>query len=408
MYCEYLRHNPYLGFADYARGLDLEGFAYAAGLRLARRAAAPRRGHGDAVRGRPRRRGAGDRRAAAGGGLRPRPRHRPRPLPRDPLARLLQRRGARPRRGDRRARRPEDRADLPQHARRARPPLRHHPLRPAAARARRRRSTARYGRDLAAFARLRRPEARAWPDLPSLTVAVSTRGARALGLDARGLAGRARASTTWCWCRRPTPTRRSARRSTGWRRGPTSPSCGSPPPGSRAAATPRSTPPAASILLLADDDVTHPPGAYAGIRRFFAENPGLDLFVGRSLDPDGRPRKRPLPRRRRLTRLNAARASSHEIALRLAPVRAAGACASTRASASAPAPTATPRRGVRLPRRRARRRAPRRARPAAGQRAPARELGLRLGGRGPGPRPRPGLRPGLRPRRARSCASPSR
>ena len=43
--------------------------------------------------------------------------------------------------------------------------------------------------------------------------------------------------------------------------------------------------------------MTHPPGAYAGIRRFFAENPGLDLFVGRSLDPDGRPRKRPLPRR---------------------------------------------------------------------------------------------------------------
>jgi hypothetical protein len=78
------------------------------------------------------------------------------------------------------------------------------------------------------------------------------------------------------------------------------------------------------ILLVADDDVTHPPGAIAGIRRFFAENPGLDLFVGRSLDPDGRPRKRPLPRRRRLGRLNAARASSHEIALRLAPVRATG------------------------------------------------------------------------------------
>ena len=70
MYCEYLRHNPYLGFADYARGFDLDRFAYAAGLRLARRAAAPRRGHGDAVRGRPRRRGAGDHRAAARGGLR--------------------------------------------------------------------------------------------------------------------------------------------------------------------------------------------------------------------------------------------------------------------------------------------------------------------------------------------------
>ena len=78
-----------------------------------------------------------------------------------------------------------------------------------------------------------------------------------------------------------------------------------------------------AILLLADDDVTHPAGAYDGIRRAFAADPGLDLFVGRSLDPDGRPRKRPLPRRR-LTRLNAARASSHEIALRLERVRAKG------------------------------------------------------------------------------------
>jgi hypothetical protein len=29
MYCEYLRHNPYLPFADYARGFDLERFSYA-------------------------------------------------------------------------------------------------------------------------------------------------------------------------------------------------------------------------------------------------------------------------------------------------------------------------------------------------------------------------------------------
>jgi Glycosyl transferase family 2 len=78
------------------------------------------------------------------------------------------------------------------------------------------------------------------------------------------------------------------------------------------------------ILFFADDDVIHPSGAVEGIRHVFAETPWLDLFVGRSLDPDGRPRKRPLPRRRRLTRLNAARASSHEIAVRLASVRAAG------------------------------------------------------------------------------------
>ena len=78
------------------------------------------------------------------------------------------------------------------------------------------------------------------------------------------------------------------------------------------------------ILLIADDDVRHPPGVSAGIRRFFAANSTLDLLVGCSLDPDGRPRKRPLPSRTRLTRLNAARASSHEIAVRLARVRATG------------------------------------------------------------------------------------
>ena len=68
----------------------------------------------------------------------------------------------------------------------------------------------------------------------------------------------------------------------------------------------------------------HPPaGRHRRIRAFFAANPGFDLFVGRSLDPDGRPRKPSLPRRG-LTRLNGARASSHEIAVRLSRVRAAG------------------------------------------------------------------------------------
>ena len=28
MYCEYLRHNPYLPFEDYVRGFDLAGFSY--------------------------------------------------------------------------------------------------------------------------------------------------------------------------------------------------------------------------------------------------------------------------------------------------------------------------------------------------------------------------------------------
>ena len=135
------------------------------------------------------------------------------------------------------------------------------------------------------------------PAPPSLTVAVSTRGARALGLEARAWPA-APGIDFLVLVQEPDadprlgpaldrlggPARRDGR-------------CGSPPPGLRAAATPRSTPPAARSCSSPTTTSTHPPGAYAGIRRFFAENPGLDLFVGRSLDPDGRPRKRPLPRR---------------------------------------------------------------------------------------------------------------
>jgi len=159
------------------------------------------------------------------------------------------------------------------------------------------------------------------PDLPSLTVAFSTRGARALGLDAAawpaapGLdylvlaqepgAPAVAAHLAALAARPDVAVLRLA--TTGLSR-------------SRNAALDAAR---GAILLLADDDVTHPAGAYDGIRRAFAADPGLDLFVGRSLDPDGRPRKRPLPRRR-LTRLNAARASSHEIALRLERVRAKG------------------------------------------------------------------------------------
>ena len=157
------------------------------------------------------------------------------------------------------------------------------------------------------------------PALPRLTVAVSTRGARALAIDAAAWpeqpgvdylllvqeppAGPALAGLA----ARPDVTL-APLTSTGLSR-------------SRNAALAAAR---GDILLVADDDVTHPPGAYLGIRRFFAENPDLDLFVGRSLDPDGRPRKRPLPRRKPLSRLNAARASSHEIALRLERVRAKG------------------------------------------------------------------------------------
>ena len=161
------------------------------------------------------------------------------------------------------------------------------------------------------------------PGLPSLTVAVSTRGARARGLAARAWPvepGVDYLVLVQDWDADPAvgpaldglvawadvAVVRLA--STGLSR-------------SRNAALDAAR---GAVLLLADDDVIHPPGAYAGIRRAFAEDPGLDLLVGRSLDPDGRPRKRPLPRRVPLTRLNAARASSHEIALRLAPARARG------------------------------------------------------------------------------------
>ena len=133
------------------------------------------------------------------------------------------------------------------------------------------------------------------PELPSLTVAVSTRGARALGLDAGAWPAApgldvlvlvqepdapAVAAHLAALAARPDVTVvRLA--TTGLAR-------------SRNAALDAAR---GAILLFADDDVVHPPGAVEGIRRFFAENPGLDLFVGRSLDPDGRPRKRPLPRR---------------------------------------------------------------------------------------------------------------
>lgn len=160
---------------------------------------------------------------------------------------------------------------------------------------------------------------------PGLTVAVSTRGARALGLGLDPAAWPAEPGVDWLVLVQdrdadpriaPALDRLAARpdvtvlplASTGLSR-------------SRNAALDAAR---GEILLFADDDVTHPPGAIAGIRGFFAADPGAALFVGRSLDPDGRPRKQhPLPRRR-LTRLNAARASSHEIAVRLAAVRAAG------------------------------------------------------------------------------------
>ena len=123
------------------------------------------------------------------------------------------------------------------------------------------------------------------PDLPSLTVAISTRGARACGLDpaawpaAPGLdylvlaqeAGdpRVAACLAALEARPDVAVHRLA--TTGLSR-------------SRNAALDAAQ---GEIVLIADDDVTHLPGAHAGIRAFFAENPG------------GQPPRRPVLHARR-------------------------------------------------------------------------------------------------------------
>lgn len=77
-----------------------------------------------------------------------------------------------------------------------------------------------------------------------------------------------------------------------------------------------------AVVLVADDDVTHPPGAFDAVRGFFRDHPEAALLVGVSLGADGAPRRQPVAAR--LSRWNAGRAASHEIAFRAAPVRATG------------------------------------------------------------------------------------
>jgi hypothetical protein len=154
--------------------------------------------------------------------------------------------------------------------------------------------------------------------LPALTVAFSTRGARALGLDpaawraADGLdylvlaqeADPVEAQLAALEVRGDVAVARLA--TTGLAR-------------SRNAALDRAR---GEILLLADDDVAHAEGAFDAIRSYFRDHPRVDILVGLSLDAAGAPRRRPV--RARLTPWNAGRSASHEIAVRLAPVRAAG------------------------------------------------------------------------------------
>ena len=140
--------------------------------------------------------------------------------------------------------------------------------------------------------------------LPSLTVAISTRGRRALGLD----------PSTWTvepgldWLLLvqeheanpglgPALDQLAARPNvTVMRLGTTGLSR------SRNAALEFAR---GEILLIADDDVRHLPGAYGGIRAFFAENPAVSLLAGQSFDPVERPRKCFASRPRRLRRWNA-------------------------------------------------------------------------------------------------------
>lgn len=80
---------------------------------------------------------------------------------------------------------------------------------------------------------------------------------------------------------------------------------------------------AGDIVLVTDDDVTHFPETHEQVRSFFRDHPDVDLLTGRSFTPDGAPRKRFAEQSHALSVWNTARVSSHEIAFRRAPVNRA-------------------------------------------------------------------------------------
>lgn len=166
------------------------------------------------------------------------------------------------------------------------------------------------------------PSAGTMPPLPGLTVAISTRGARALAL--RPEAWEAAPGLDWLvLVQEPAADPRLAAHLAALAARPdvtVAPLASRGLSRSRNAALDLAR---GEVVLVADDDVTHPPGAFDEIRSFFRDRPEAALLVGLSLDAAGRPRRRPvgpLP----LTLWNAGRTASHELAFRAASVRASG------------------------------------------------------------------------------------
>lgn len=79
------------------------------------------------------------------------------------------------------------------------------------------------------------------------------------------------------------------------------------------------------LLLFADDDQGFEPAGWAALRELFAARPQLDFLCARLRTPEGAWRKPYGPERiRPAARLNCLKLGTPELALRLAPVRAAG------------------------------------------------------------------------------------
>jgi hypothetical protein len=166
------------------------------------------------------------------------------------------------------------------------------------------------------------PALPALPTLPALSVAVATIGARGAGLAARlppPVAG-----VTWLvfW---QDPDRQAMRQfqAATVARG----DLAIEPLAGRGVAASRNVALAAApgdILLFADDDLGFLPDGHAALRRAFAASEAPDFLCGRVLTPEGLPRKAYGPADRAATRFNCGKVGTPELALRLAPFRAAG------------------------------------------------------------------------------------